>query len=96
MWKLINRKEAVQQYSHFVFIRGDDVAIADHSIGKMTDPASTEDGLLLWDGEVGKIYRGLIEIGLNGVRGSFAQITPLTAYRIQQATGKQVIPNPSN
>jgi len=93
MWQLINRQEAVQQRSHFVFIRGDDVAIADHSIGKMTDPASTEDGLLLWDGKVGKIYQGSIEIGISDGRGSYIHVTPLTAYRIQQATGKQVIPN---
>lgn len=92
-WVLINGKEARQENSHFVFTKGDDVAIADHSIGKMTDPSSTEDGLLLWDGKVGKIYRGLIEIGISEGRGSYIHVTPLTAYRIQQATGKQVIPD---
>jgi len=93
MWKLINSKEAQQFYSHFVFVRGDDVAIADHSIGSLRDPSSTDDGLLLWDGKVGEVYSygALVEIGLQG--GSFASVSPLTAYRIQQATGKQVIPD---
>lgn len=92
-WVLINRKEAVQQNSHFVFTNDDEVAIADHSIGKLTDPSSTEDGLLLWDGKVGKVFHGLIEIGISEGRGSYIHISPLTAYRIQQATGKQVIPD---
>lgn len=96
MWKLINRQEAIQQNSHYVFVRDDDVAIADHSIGNLKDPSSTDDGLLLWDGKVGKLYHGAVEVRITGGRGSYVQLTALTAYRIQQATGKQVIPDPSN
>ena len=57
MWKLINRHEANKQYTHYVFVRGDEVAIADHSIYDMNDPSTTDDGLLLWDGKVGTVSR---------------------------------------
>jgi hypothetical protein len=96
MWKLINRTEALQRHSHFVFVRGDDVAIADHSLNKVTDPASTEDGLLLWDGKLGTIRTNYVLLRIKGDRESFVSVSTLTAYRIQQATGKQVIPDPSN
>lgn len=96
MWKLINRTEALQRHSHFIFIRGDEVAIADHSLNKSTDPASTDDGLLLWDGNVGTIRTDYVLLRLKGDSESYVSVSTLTAYRIQQATGKQVIADLSN
>jgi hypothetical protein len=52
MWTLLNRSFAKRTFSHFLFVDGQGrVAIADHSIRNMKDPASTEDGLLVWDGQ---------------------------------------------
>ncbi len=48
-WVLLNRGFAQSQYTHYVFFdpqRGR-VAIADHSLRNLSDPGSTDDGLLL-------------------------------------------------
>ena len=49
MWTLTNRKFAVKHFTHFVYVSGAQCAIADHSIRNMSDPSSTDDGLLLVD-----------------------------------------------
>lgn len=52
MWKLLNRSFAKRNFSHFLFVDEQGrVAIADHSIRNMRDPSSTDDGLLVWDGQ---------------------------------------------
>jgi hypothetical protein len=49
MWNLTNRRFAEKHYTHFVYFSGDQIAIADHSIRNLSDPSSTDDGLLLVD-----------------------------------------------
>ena len=50
MWLCINRKYAINSYSHFIYCLDNQIiAIADHSIENMNDPCSTEDGLLIVD-----------------------------------------------
>jgi hypothetical protein len=49
MWKLTNRQFAEKTFNLFVFVDGDRIAVADHSIDNMSDPSSTDDGLLLVD-----------------------------------------------
>lgn len=49
MWKLTNRQYAEKTFNLFVFVDGDRIAVADHSIDNMSDPSSTDDGLLLVD-----------------------------------------------
>ncbi len=49
MWKLTNRQFAEKTFNLFVFVDGDKIAVADHSIANMSDPSSTDDGLLLVD-----------------------------------------------
>ena len=95
-WKLINKAEAIQCDYHFIYTMDDLVAIADHSIRDMDDPASTDDGLCLWDGKVGRVTAsGTIAIGIiANDASSCCHIAALTAHRIEEATGLQVIPNP--
>ena len=49
MWKLTNRHWAEKTFNLFVFVDGDRIAVADHSIDNICDPASTDDGLLIVD-----------------------------------------------
>ena len=94
-WKLINKAEAIGCDYHFIYTMDDLVAIADHSIIDMDNPASTDDGLILWDGKVGRITAsGTIAVGvITNDTASCCHLAALTARRIEQATGLQVIPN---
>lgn len=49
MWTLTNRNFAEKTFNLFVFVDGNRIAVADHSIEDMNDPSSTDDGLLLVD-----------------------------------------------
>ena len=102
MWELINEFEAKRSFSHDVFVfEGDagsnflpDVAIADHSLTKLNDPSSTEDGLLLWDRQRGTISKDGNTIFLGLVDSDrVVGITFLTAHRITEATGLDVVPH---
>jgi len=46
-WRCINRDDAEARFEHFVFVSETrSVAIADHSMRDMSDPSSTDDGLI--------------------------------------------------
>ena len=94
-WKLINKAEAIRCDYHFIYTMDDLVAISDHSVSDIDNPASTDDGLILWDGKVGRITAsGTIAIGvITNDTSSCCHLAALTARRIEQATGLQVIPN---
>ena len=49
MWTLTNRNFAEKTFNLFVFVDGNRIAVADHSIEDLNDPSSTDDGLLLVD-----------------------------------------------
>lgn len=51
-WTLLNRDDADQLFTHYVFLceRTGEVALADHSIQRLSDPSTTDDGLALVDG----------------------------------------------
>jgi hypothetical protein len=57
MFELTNKIEARKCFSHYLFHDDDTnaVALADHSIADLNDPSSTEDGLLVWTGEMGRL-----------------------------------------
>lgn len=106
MFELTNKIEANKCFSHFLFHDNDTnaVAVADHSINDLNDPSSTEDGLLVWTGEVGTLSSwatlGMKQITiLLPIKDATASydtgyigISLLTACRIEQLTGLQVIP----
>jgi hypothetical protein len=49
-WKVINREQARRSDTHYLFVHTDGrCAIADHSLRDITNPAMTDDGLLLLD-----------------------------------------------
>jgi len=56
MFELTNKIEARKSFSHYLFHDDDTnaVALADHSIADLNDPSSTEDGLLVRTGEMGR------------------------------------------
>jgi hypothetical protein len=100
MWTCINKTEAKKCFSHFIF--HDEgmsrIAIADHSLTSFADPSSTEDGLLLWTGEVGTLSSSrnhcyiMVRVAKADGDLSFVGVSLLTALRIEQMMGKQVIP----
>lgn len=99
-WNCINRQYALDSQEHYVFVDGAArVAIADHTIRDFNDPSTTEDGLLLWDGNVGK-FEYIQGEGLSLVIGAYLDdgyhvrisIAPEVAQSIENATGKKVAP----
>lgn len=100
MFELTNKIEAKKCFSHFLFHNEDNntVAIADHSIADMKDPSSTEDGLLVWTGQMGRIVTTiansqiLIDVIQDNTEPTTVTICMLTACRIEQLTGLQLIP----
>jgi hypothetical protein len=100
MFELTNKMEAKKTFSHFLFHNEDNntVAIGDHSITNLNDPSSTEDGLLVWDGEVARLISTktqtsiLLDVVMQNGEMSTCIISLLTACRIEQLTDKQVIP----
>ena len=101
MFELTNKIEAKKCFSHFLVHDEDTntVALADHSIANLKDPSSTEDGLLVWTGEMGRLISTadrhtsvLLDVRLEGDEHSTVIVSILTACRIEQLTGLQVIP----
>ena len=101
MFELTNKIEANKCFSHYLYHNEDNnaVALADHSIANLNDPSSTEDGLLVWTGEIGKLIHTanrhtsvLLDVRSDD-DGLYTMIVSiLTACRIEQLTGLQVIP----
>ena len=101
MFELTNKIEAKKCFSHYLFHDDDNntVALADHSIADLNDPSSTEDGLLIWNGEIGQLISTadrhtsvLLDVRSDD-DGLYTMIVSiLTACRIEQLTGLQVIP----
>jgi hypothetical protein len=100
MFELTNKSEAKKHFSHFLFHNDDNntVAIADHSIANLKDPSSTEDGLLVWTGQMGRIVNTLantqvlVDVMQDNTEPTTVIIDMLTACRIEQLTGLQLIP----
>ena len=101
MWTLTNKIEAKKCFAHFLFHNEDTntVALADHSIANLNDPSSTEDGLLVWTGEMGRLISTadrhtsvLLDVKMEDGEQSSVIVSVLTACRIEQLTGLQVIP----
>jgi hypothetical protein len=100
MWTCINKTEAQKCFSHFIFHEDamSRIAIADHSLSSFADPSSTDDGLLLWTGEVGTLSSSrdhcyiMVRVAKADGDLSFVGISLLTALRIEQMMCKQVIP----
>ena len=100
-WICVNRMEAKKSFSHFVFHddSANTVALADHSIANLNDPSSTEDGLLVWTGEMGRLISTadrhtsvMLDVVMDDGDSSVVIVSVLTACRIEQLTGLQVIP----
>jgi hypothetical protein len=101
MFELTNKIEAKKCFAHYLFHNQDNntVALADHSIANLNDPSSTEDGLLVWTGEMGRLISTadrhtsiLLDVRLDNDDHSTVIVSILTACRIEQLTGLQVIP----
>jgi hypothetical protein len=101
MFELTNKLEAKKSFSHFLFHNDDDntVAIADHSLANFNNPSSTEDGLLVWTGELGRLITTanrhtsvLLDVKSDDDGLYTVIVSVLTACRIEQLTGLQVIP----
>lgn len=101
MFELVNKIEAKKYFSHFLFHDEDTntVALADHSITDLNDPSSTDDGLLVWTGGLGRListadrYTSVLLVVRSDDGGVYTIIVSvLTACRIEQLTGLQVIP----
>jgi hypothetical protein len=101
MFELTNKIEARKSFSHYLF--HDDgnntVALADHSIADLNDPSSTEDGLLVWTGEMGRLISTtdrqtsvLLDVRADDDNLYTMIVSVLTACRVEQLTGLQVIP----
>jgi hypothetical protein len=101
MFELTNKIEANKCFSHFLFHNEENntVAVADHSIADLNDPSSTEDGLLVWTGKMGKLISTtdrhtsvLLDVRADNDGLYTMIVSVLTACRIEQLTGLQVIP----
>ena len=101
MWTLTNKIEANKCFAHFLFHNEDNntVALADHSIYNLKDPSATDDGLLVWTGEMGRLISTadrhtsvLLDVKMEDGEQSSVIVSVLTACRIEQLTGLQVIP----
>jgi hypothetical protein len=101
MFELTNKQEAKKCFAHYLYHNEDNntVAVADHSIANLNDPSSTEDGLLVWTGEMGRLISTanhhtsiLLDVRMEDNDTSTVIISVLTACRIEQLTGLQVIP----
>jgi hypothetical protein len=99
MFELTNKIEAKKCFSHYLFHDEDTnaVALADHSIANLNDPSSTEDGLLVWNGDIGTLINTTdrntsVLLDVRSDDGNTIIVSLLTACRIEQLTGLQVIP----
>ena len=98
MFELTNKIEAKNCFSHYLFHDEDTntVALADHSISNLDDPSSTEDGLLVWNGDIGTLINSdrhtSVILDVRSDDGNTILVSLLTACRIEQLTGLQVIP----
>jgi len=99
MFELTNKIEAKKCFSHYLFYDEDTnaVALADHSIANLNDPSSTEDGLLVWNGDIGTLINTTdrntsVLLDVRSDDGNTIMVSLLTACRIEQLTGLQVIP----
>jgi hypothetical protein len=101
MFELTNKIEARKCFSHYLFHDDDTnaVALADHSIADLNDPSSTEDGLLVWTGEMGRLISTtdrqtsvLLDVRADDDNLYTMIVSVLTACRVEQLTGLQVIP----
>jgi hypothetical protein len=101
MFELTNKIEARKSFSHYLFHDDDNntVALADHSIADLNDPSSTEDGLLVWTGEMGRLISTtdrqtsvLLDVRADDDCLYTMIVSVLTACRVEQLTGLQVIP----
>jgi hypothetical protein len=101
MFELVNKIEAKKCFSHYLFHNEDNNAdaLADHSIANLHDPSSTEDGLLIWTGEIGTLINTadrytsvLLDVSDGNSDSHTIIVSILTACRIEQLTGLQVIP----
>jgi hypothetical protein len=99
MFELTNKIEARKCFSHYLFHDADTnaVALADHSIADLNDPSSTEDGLLVWNGDIGTLINTTdrntsVLLDVRSDDGNTIIVSLLTACRIEQLTGLQVIP----
>ena len=98
MFELTNKIEAKKCFSHYLFHNADNntVALADHSISNLNDPSSTEDGLLVWNGDIGTLINSdrhtSVILDVRSDDGNTIIVSLLTACRIEQLTGLQVIP----
>lgn len=98
MFELTNKIEAKKCFSHYLFHDADNntVALADHSISNLNDPSSTEDGLLVWNGDIGTLINSdrhtSVILDVRSDDGNTIIVSLLTACRIEQLTGLQVIP----
>ena len=99
MFELVNKIEAKKCFSHYLFHNEDNntVALADHSIANLNDPSSTEDGLLVWNGDIGTLINTTdrntsVLLDVRSDDGNTIMVSLLTACRIEQLTGLQVIP----
>lgn len=99
-WNCINRPHALEAQEHFVFVDGAGrVALADHSLRDFYDPASTDDGLLIWDDNIGTFENGChgtlyltLTVTRNDGSKGFVWVSPEVAGSIENATGKKVAP----
>lgn len=66
-WILTNELDAEMEDEHFVFHNKENnqIAIADQSLRDRTDPASTCDGLLVWNGQPGIWSRDFSGLRIN-------------------------------
>ena len=101
MFELTNKMEAKKSFSHYLFHddASNTVALADHSIADLNDPSSTEDGLLVWTGEMGRLISTtdrqtsvLLDVRADDDCLYTMIVSVLTACRVEQLTGLQVIP----
>lgn len=99
-WNCINRAYALDAHEHYVFVDGAGrVALADHTIVDFSNPASGEDGLMLWNDKVGEFQQmhgeGLaikVSVVLDDGYVTSLWIAPEVAKSIENATGKKVAP----
>jgi len=101
-WTCMNHKSANMRQQHFIFVEAgtDRVAIADHSLRDLDDPASTDDGLLVWSGTTGEWHTNSlggyslhIRVQTADGEGSWVSLSPHTAKDIEDATGQRITPS---
>lgn len=90
MWKLLNKKHAKKNYTHFVFVdEQKQIAIADHSMRDLADPSSGDDGLLIWDKKPMRLIKSShdneFRVCLNFEKGNYSDIDLKNALIIAKA-----------